>query len=99
MAPVAVNPLPSVNPTERESEVDGKRTLDRRQRGKIACQEVAIRLWRTQPGADMKVIAGSQEVQKSAGGEDYEFEVVLRWLSEIDPRDPAKKRGPKKKTI
>ncbi len=99
LCPAPAAEKPEETATERESVADGKRTLDRRQRGKIACQEVAIRLWRTQPGADMKVIAGSQEVQKLAGGEDYEFEVVLRWLSEIDPRDPAKKRGPKKKTI
>lgn len=83
----------------REGEAEGKRKLDKRQRVKIACQEVAIRLWQTQPSADMKVIAGSPEVQKLAGGEEYEFVVVLRWLSEIDPRDPSKRRGPKKKTI
>lgn len=87
----------AVLPPVDGKEVAGKRTLDRRQRAKIACQEVARRLWAKQPTALKKSIAGSAEVQEIAPGSDFEFEVVERWLSEVDPRNPDNKRGPKKK--
>jgi hypothetical protein len=86
-----------VVPPADEREAAGKRALDRRQRAKIACQEVARRLWAKQPTALKKSIAVSREVQEIAPGSDFELEVVERWLSEIDARHPDSKRGPKKK--
>jgi hypothetical protein len=84
-------------PPADEREAAGKRALARSQRAKIACQEVARRLWAKQPTATKKSIAASAEVQEIAPGSDFEFEVVERWLSEVDPRNPDHKRGPKKK--
>jgi hypothetical protein len=87
----------AVVPPADEREAAGKRALDRRQRAKFACQEVARRLWAKQPTALKKSIAVSREVQEIAPGSDFELEVVERWLSEIDARHPDSKRGPKKK--
>jgi hypothetical protein len=84
-------------PPADEREAAGKRALERRQRAKIACQEVARRLWAKQPTALKKSIAASPEVQEIAPGSDFALEVVERWLSEVDPRNPNSKRGPKKK--
>lgn len=75
----------------------GKRLHDRRVRAKIACQEVAARLWLKRPEATVKVIAASDEVQKIAGGEDYSDAAVLAWLGEIDRRPPEQRRGRKRK--
>ena len=88
---------PPPRQTIGESEAEGRRKLDQRQRRKIACQEVALRVWIKQPNADVKVIANSAEVQDLAGGNESDFDVLLRWLGEIDPRDPRKRRGPKRK--
>jgi hypothetical protein len=87
-------PTPAVM-SEREAE--GRRELDQRQRRKITCQEVALQVWAKQPNADVKVIANSREVQELAGGEHADFDVLLRWLGEVDRRDPSKRRGPKRR--
>lgn len=84
-------------PVMSEHEAEGRRKLDQRQRRKIACQEVGLRVWAKQANADVKVIANSPEVQELAGGKDSDFDVLLRWLGEVDPRDPGKRRGPKRK--
>lgn len=84
-------------PTGSEAEAEGRRKLDRRQRARIACQEVAVRLWRDQSTADVKTIANTREIQALAGGDEFEFEVVRRWIAEVDPRDPGNRRGPKRK--
>jgi hypothetical protein len=75
----------------------GQRALDRRQRARIACQEVARRLWVNQPTSSLKAIAVSREVQEIAPGSEYELAVVQRWMSEVDPRDASTRRGRKKK--
>ncbi len=90
-------PVQPIPPAMSEIEAKGRRKLDQRQRRKIACQEVAIRVWAKQPNADVKVIANSYEVQELAGGKDSDFDVLLRWLGEVDPRNPSKRRGPKRK--
>jgi hypothetical protein len=87
-------PIPS---TAANSEAEGRRKLDQRQRRKISCQEVALRVWKKTPGADVKVIANSPEVQDFAGGSESDFDVLVRWLGEVDPRDPSKRRGPKRR--
>lgn len=90
-------PAPPPLLTGSDNEAEGRRKLDQRQRRKIACQEVALRVWLKQPNADVKAIANSAEVQGLAGGDESDFDVLLRWLGEIDPRDPSKRRGPKRK--
>jgi hypothetical protein len=92
-----VDPAPPTTAPMSENEAEGRRKLDQRQRRKIACQEVAIRVWFKNPEADVKVIANSPEVQDLAGGSESDFDVLLRWLGEVDPRDPGKRRGPKRK--
>jgi hypothetical protein len=82
---------------ERQDEGASKRRLDHRQRSRIACQEVARRYWKKHPDASIKTVATSPEVWDIAPGSEFEQEVVERWLSEVDRRDPARKRGPKKK--
>jgi len=90
-------PTPPTIPPMSEDEAEGRRRFDQRQRRKIACQEVGIRVWIKNPEADVKVIANSTEVQDLAGGSESDFDVLLRWLGEVDPRDPGKRRGPKRK--
>jgi hypothetical protein len=95
-----VDPAVETPTPERPStEAKGKRALDRRQRGEIACQEVARRYWKLHPEALLKTVAASTEVQDIAPGSEFEMEVVQRWLRLVDPRDPAHKRGPKRRKI
>jgi hypothetical protein len=66
------------------------------QRARIACQQVALAIWKAEPNLTIKDLAERDEVQRLGGGAHYELEVVRRWLSQVDPRDPAKKRGRRK---
>lgn len=71
--------------------------IDERHRIEMACKQFAITLWLKEPSKNIKDIANTKEIQNLAGGENYEFETVLGWLGQIDPRDPSKKRGRKRK--
>lgn len=86
-------------PPQTDGKSTGARKLDRRQRARIVCQEIAARLWSKESDAksSIKVMASRSEIQDIGGGTDYDFDVVKRWLSEVDPRGPTEKRGPKKK--
>jgi hypothetical protein len=66
------------------------------QRARIACQQVALAIWKAEPNLTIKDMAERYEVQRLGGGAHYELEVVRRWLSQVDPRHPAKKRGRRK---
>lgn len=80
-----------------ESIKQHKVRIDDRHRIEMACKQIALSLWEKDPLKNIKDIANSNEVQKLGGGENYELETVLEWLGKIDPRDPSKKRGPKRK--
>lgn len=82
---------------EGETTQDSKVRLDDRHRIEMACKQIALVLWEKEPLKNIKDIANSNEVQKLGGGEKYELETVLEWLGKVDPRDPSKKRGPKRK--
>lgn len=80
-----------------ESLQESKVRLDDRHRIEMACKQIALTLWEKDPLKNIKDIANSNEVQKLGGGDKYELETVLEWLGKVDPRDPSKKRGPKRK--
>ena len=63
----------------------------------MSCKQIALVLWHQDSAKNIKDIANTKEVQKFGGGENYEFGTVLDWLGQVDPRDPSKKRGPKRK--
>lgn len=101
--PAAATPPPPsdahgpVTSPANEGEREGMRKLDENQRRRIACQEVGKHVWHKNPDWDVKQVANSPEVQEFAGGKVPAFEVLLRWLGEVDPRNPDKRRGPKRK--
>lgn len=90
-------------PEDQKNALDGETTqeskvrLDDRHRIEMACKQIALALWKKDPSKNIKDIANSNEVQILGGGEKYELETVLEWLGKVDPRDPSKKRGPKRK--
>lgn len=71
--------------------------IDKRLRTQIACQQIAQSIWLNKPDSTNLEIALSQEIQQLGGGSEYQLDTVQEWLSEIDPRDPSKKRGRKRK--
>lgn len=85
------------HPLDGESNQERKIRLDDRHRIEMACKQIALSLWQKDLSKNIKDIANSHEIQKLGGGENYEFETVLEWLGKVDPRDPSKKRGPKRK--
>lgn len=80
-----------------ESVKEKKIRLDDNHRWQMACQQIAIVLWSRNPSLTIKEVASSSEVQKLGGGENRDLETVQDWIKEFDPRDPSKKRGPKRK--
>lgn len=72
-------------------------TITKHHRAKLACQQVAASIWLKEPDLTNKELACKKEIQELAGGSEYEFETIQEWISEVDPRNPAKKRGRKRK--
>jgi len=71
--------------------------LDKWHRIQMACQQVALFIWQKQPKLTIKEMALRREIRELAGGSEAELETVENWLGKVDPRNPAKKRGPKRK--
>lgn len=64
---------------------------------KIICQRIGAAMWKKNPLLMIKEIALSDEIQNLCGASKYELEAVQGWISEVDPRNPATKRGRKRK--
>ena len=74
-------------PTPRQSQHD-----------KALVQVAAKTLWSTNPNLTIKDIIHHEGVQRHANGRLYSPDKTLRrWISEVDPRPPEKKRGRPKK--
>lgn len=80
-----------------ESIEEQRQHIDARHRAKMACQQIASALWAKEPTLTIKEVANRREVQELGGGAGYEIETVQEWISPLDPRDPTKKRGRKRK--
>ncbi len=76
-----------------ERDVGGLRPV---QRTRIACQQIALVLWKADPTLTITAMVERDEIQRLGGAARWVPEVVQRWLSEVDPRDPSKKRGRRK---
>jgi len=64
---------------------------------KIICQRIGIKLWGNNLNLTKKEVAVSPEIQDIGNGSEYQLETIEEWLAEVDPRDPSKKRGRKRK--
>ena len=90
-------PRTGSDPTRVESTDEWKQRIDKRHRIQMACQQIALAIWSTEPKLTIKEIANRDEVQELGGGSEYEIETVQEWISAVDTRDPTKKRGRKRK--
>jgi hypothetical protein len=90
-------PAELIEPQPSESVEEKKTRIDNRHRCQMACQQIALHLWSKNPKLTNKEIAIEKEVQELGGGNGYELETVQEWIAKVDPRDPAKKRGRKRK--
>lgn len=86
-----------VQQQSNESVIEKSARIDRRHRCEMACQQIAIHFWSANIQLTNKEISLSREVQELAGGNQYELETVIEWISKVDPREPSKKRGRKRK--
>jgi hypothetical protein len=85
------------NATPSNQALEDNDVQDKRRRVRIACQVVATNLWEANPELSIKEVANSDEVQLYGGGSQFQIETIQSWLGEVDPRDPSKKRGRKRK--
>lgn len=86
---------PASAPQEAEQGNDAKLRPIQQQR--IACQYVAARIWEREGKLSIKEMAYRPEIQEVCGGSERDLDVVVRWLGEVDPRDPSQKRGRKRR--
>lgn len=84
-------------PNPEETKEDQSVRLDKRHRVQMACQQIALSIWAKEAKLTIKEVANRREVQELGGGSEYEIETVHEWIGAVDPRDPTKKRGPKRK--
>jgi len=88
---------PTATDESIESTVDKKTRIDTRHRSKMTCQQIALSIWAKELNLTIKEIANRKEIRDLGGGSNYEPETVEAWLGEVDPRNPSKKRGRKRK--
>lgn len=60
---------------------------------RIACQAVAVTLWRLYPEASRQEIIRHRSLRGDAGGRNYRVRTLDDWLKEVDPRPEAEKAG------
>jgi len=64
---------------------------------KLVCQGIAKTLWDIDPELTIKAISNHRAIQVYGNGKQYKDpKTVSGWISEVDPRSSAKKRGRKK---
>lgn len=63
------------------------------QRARIACQTIAINLWKTNPTMTIADMVKRPEIQDLGGAKSYSPDVVRRWLSEVASAEVKAKKG------
>ena len=67
-------------------------------RARIACQQIALELWRESPETTIADMVKHPAVQRLGGAAPYAAATVREWLSAIAPSEVKEKRGrPRKK--
>ncbi len=92
-----VSPGDTAGATGAESSEDRRQRIDARHRVQMACQQMALRIWAKEPTRTIKELANRKEILNLIGEPQYEQETIEGWLGEVDPRNPARKRGRKRK--
>ncbi|MFA6178042.1 MAG: hypothetical protein WC696_00340 [Candidatus Methylopumilus sp.] len=76
-----------------EEENTPQRKLTHMQSTKIACQAIAINIWKIENDKTIADMARSNEILVLGGAKRYSYEVVRRWLSEVAPPHIKARRG------
>ena len=63
------------------------------QRARIACQEIAKSIWKSEPDMTIAKMVEDEAIQRLGGGQYYVSEVVRRWLAEVAPAKVKARRG------
>lgn len=63
------------------------------QKARIACQTIAINLWKKDPTMTIADMIKRPEIQDLGGAKSYVSDVVRRWLSEVAPPEVKANRG------
>ncbi len=68
------------------------------QKAKIACQQIAMQLWKLDQTTTIADMVKKNEVQELGDGQRYSKDVVRRWLKEVAPKEVSARVGrPSKK--
>jgi hypothetical protein len=63
------------------------------QRRRIACQEIATNLWKSDPSMTIAAMVEHDAIQRLGGGQWNVSEVVRRWLADVAPQEVKARRG------
>lgn len=87
---------PTVNVADSEQEwtpPPGKTTAA--QESRMECQRTARRIWAKKPQVSITRMLMEREIVRFM--RSYKYDTVYKWVSAVDPRDPACKPGPRRK--
>jgi len=70
--------------------------LSPRQQSRRDCQVIAMRIWTEKPRISKEKMLMEREIAPYTKG--YTADTVKKWLSQVDPRPPESKPGPRRKT-
>ncbi|SDH96940.1 hypothetical protein [Nitrosomonas sp. Nm132] len=77
--------------TSKDSE--NNRKLRANQKAKIACQQIAGKIWVDDLHRTIPSIVEDELIQKYGGGKHYDSETVYEWIREIAPPEVKNRRG------
>lgn len=83
--------------TKDETNADKESKLKANQKAKIACQQIAERLWKEQPDINIANMVKHDLIQKYGGGICYIDDTVRSWIKDLAPPEIKGKRGRPKK--
>lgn len=80
---------------ERAGNVQGEsaRKLRENQRIRIACQQIAMAIWRKEPNRTIASMVKDERIRELGGGGYYFPETVREWISKVAPAHVRQKRG------
>jgi hypothetical protein len=78
---------------------DAPARLRENQKTTIACQQVAINLWKLHPDLTIAAMVKHEAIDKFCGGRFYSFRVVRKWLSAVAPPEIKSRVGRPKSKI
>lgn len=90
--------IPDLHPREKSiSRESNKQKLTANQEARIACQQIARNIWKSEPERTIASIVKDDLIQKYGGAGPYADDTVRGWIKKVAPLSVKSRRGRPKK--